>query len=334
MSHKLLLKAVFFIVCVFILTGCGTTRTYHVTSRPEGALVMVHEKEEPEDSLFTSFHGHTPVDHKLTYFEGDHYYITVEKRGYERATRMVDDQSGGDLEFDLTRITGVEEQTFDPEKLTDARFFLLPVDIEVLIHSGVGALDKREHSESESHRVSEAMDTQLRAWLTQHSSRIQLDPVLNSALQQQWRIFVNALRSWIEKVKAERLPYYSRPLIIKEKVEGFSAFIKQIGTSFTEQKLFLLYVHGRCISETASRRFGNAFLSPLATLKFGGPQAAYASDTGTTLFFYIIDAQTTELLHIEQYTFPHNATVDEQLRSLVEAIGKLPRIQPPLPAGA
>ena len=289
---------------------------------------MVHEKEDMDDSIYGTISGNTPLDEKLFYFDGDQYYITVEKRGYASATRMVNEQSACDLKFDLVRIAGVEEETFDPGQLSDARFYMLPVDIEVLIHSGVGALDKRERSEFESLRVSETLNSKLRAWLSQGTPRIEFEPVWDDAIQQQWRFVASPLNAWITTINAQRLPHYSRPLIIEDNVEGFAAFMERIEASLPEPKPFLVYIHGRCISETSGRIIGNAFFSPLATMKFGSPQSAYASDTGTKLTFYVIDPRTYELLHMENYTFPHDATDQKRLDALVEAIGTHTIIQP------
>jgi len=311
------------LVFLLMLAGCGTTKNYHVASVPSGALVLIHGEADPDKSQYVYLLGETPADPELLYLEDETYYITTEKRGYERDTRKVSVQSDLNLVFDLQRIEGVSEQLFAPNLLADACFYLLPVTVDVLIHSGIGALDKHERSEAECQRVSNALNSRLRDWLSSNDSRIDLQPVLSDTVRSQWDTVATPLHAWIKTITSERLPYFSRPPLVNESVTGFGEFMHLFDALPPDQRPYLLYMRGHCISETEGRKVGNAFFGPMAAIKFGGPLPAYASDTGTTLYFYVIDPHTTEVLHLESYTFPPDATSEKELVVLVEKIGAL-----------
>ncbi len=130
------------------LAACGTTRSFTVESNAASALVSARRGDGRDAfPVHAERKGVTPATVELTFpNEKAVYELWAEKRGYAAGTSTVTQTSEPHVHLELKRIEGVPDQVFAREKLASGGFLVLPVSLEVLIHSGVGRLDKTERS--------------------------------------------------------------------------------------------------------------------------------------------------------------------------------------------
>jgi len=338
-THHLIKKFLLFIILIMsmvIITGCGTTKNFAIQSNPEGALIIKHDKAKIDDSFFIDYCGETPGRKKVTFFGDDKYFFTVEKRGYSAATQPVTKDSDTTISFHLDRIEGVSEEVFKKENLLSATFILLPVEVEVVIHSGVGRMDKMEQSSEKSKVVSEQFYTELIKAIGQNNNKqISHLAILEESLKNDWETLLSDLKDYILKLNIERLNYYSLPPFITAKVEGFETLIDRIKeeVEVESDNTYLLFIWGKCISETKGRKAGNIIFSILGpAVAAANPAAiydptAFESSTGTTMVLFVIDAKTSEVLFIEPKTFSHfDITNCDHLKKVANTISMFPNI--------
>ncbi|MCX5844380.1 MAG: hypothetical protein NT022_11680 [Deltaproteobacteria bacterium] len=130
------------------LTACGTSKSYVMDSNPKGALIIQHDKPVIEESFILNvmYRGETPTQADVRFFGSiDTYYFTAEKRGYAPSIQKVTKESDlATITFNMNRIEGVPTEIFKKENLLSGKFVLLPTDVEVIIHSGIGRMDKKK----------------------------------------------------------------------------------------------------------------------------------------------------------------------------------------------
>ena len=141
------------VLITMVASACGTTKNFIVDSNPKGSLILLQPEGGFVLSQDQSIHsvtpmGVTPKTTPITFIGDDtKAKFTVEKRGYTSATSLVTKESDTAIFFDLKRIDGVsEEVSFKKEDLSTGTFTLLPPFVEVIIHSGLGRMDKKEYS--------------------------------------------------------------------------------------------------------------------------------------------------------------------------------------------
>jgi hypothetical protein len=324
------------ILVMLLLTGCGTTRRFNIQSDPEGALVTVHNGPKLEDSLFKENAGVTPVKKPLVFLKGESRFITVEKRGYEPATLEVSSQTRPDLAMQLERIPDASTEIFDQQKLQSAVFVLLPVEVEVTVHSGVGRLDKRNLSPEKSQAAAAQLDDEL---LRRCAGR-PLQPLSRpgtETIRSQWQSLEPELQRVLLKLDAARLDFTSRPTLLRDQLAGFGTFCDELNRVWPDSPPFLLFVWARCTSETKGRKTGNLLLGLLGAAASGAAAAmgnnsffydpsAFNPDSGTLAMLYVIDARTTEVVHIEPHLFGHDLTKADQLARFAEIVANFPTI--------
>jgi len=335
-GSKLLFSALF----LLLLTACGTTaKNLVVDSSPQRALVVVQPVEgfpsllvKGELVMRETSLGETPAAVEVRFMsDAAKVTLTAEKRGYASSSREVTKDSTVPVFFDLKRLDGVPEATFKPENLALESYSLLPTFVEVHIRSGVGRLDKVEFSPQSSRKVTEELNTELARTLASGSGQIH-QVSIDASLQPDWQNIVTNLNAYLLQLNPTRLRYYSLPPYLNSKVGGFKPFIGRFSAQQGKDKPYFLYVWIKCIAETAGRKAGNILLSalgPVATVANRGyvyDPAAFLPNSGTLVVIHVIDAKSSEVVHIEQHAFA-DITDGEALRALAGAIGKYPVVE-------
>ena len=143
------------------MSACGTTKNFTIDSSPKGALISSQVKIGSGLNISVSY-GETPTKANLTFYSDDaRYSLTAEKRGYDPSTLVVSQNSNETVVFDLRKIDGVSEAVFKKGDLPSGSYTLLPAQVEVIIHSGVGAIDEKTHSPEVSKKVTEELNAEL-----------------------------------------------------------------------------------------------------------------------------------------------------------------------------
>lgn len=325
----------FVLINVVFIGGCGTTKNFVIQSNPKGALIMSHCKMSAlDESIYIDYCGETPAEKKVTFWGDNEYLFTVEKRGYSASTQRVTKDSDTTISFHLDRIEGVPKEIFRKDSLLSGTFLLLPPDVEVVIHSGIGRMDKMEKSSEKSKVVSEQFYTELIKVISQNNNKqINHLAILEESLKNDWETLLSDLNDYILKLNNERLNYYSLPPFITAKVEGFETLIDRIKEEVESDNTYLLFIWGKCISETKGRKAGNIILSILGpAVAVANPAAiydptAFGSSTGTTMVLFVIDAKTSEVLFIEPKTFSHfDITNFDHLKKVANTLSMFPNI--------
>jgi hypothetical protein len=325
----------FVVVSSVFIGGCGTTKNFAIQSSPEGALIIKHDAKEVDESSKWSiaYCGETPGEKKVTFIGDDEYYFTAEKRGYKASTQPVTKESDTAISFNLEKIDGVPEKTFEKDNLQYGSFIILPPDLEVIIHSGIGRMDKMEKSSEKSKVVSEQFYSEFIKAIGQNNNKqIRHLAIFEESIKNDWGKNSSDLNDYILKLSIERLNYYSLPPFITAKVEGFETLIDRIKEEVESDNTYLLYIWGKCISETKGRKAGNIIFSILGpTVAAANPSAiydptAFGSSTGTTMVLFVIDAKTSEVLFIEPRYLNYDITDFDNLVKAASIISRFPII--------
>ncbi len=144
-----------------------------------------------------------------------------------------------------------------------------------------------------------------------------------------WPNLSSELNQYLLKLNPNRLQHYSLPPYAMADVKGLKTFIERYGNRPGNEKPYLVYVWSKCFTETKGRRTGNLLLSAVGPAvssmnrSYVYDPAAFQPYSSTMVFIYVIDAKTSEVVHIEQRVFPDITNADA-LNALAAAIGKFP----------
>lgn len=324
-----------------LLSACGTTKNFAVDSNPKGALVVAKAKEGFPIVKGATVYKDTPLCETPTTFpitfmaDSTKATLIAEKRGYTSASCDLDKTSAETVHFALQKIDGVPEATFKKEDLSSAQFTLLPLYVEVHVRSGVGRLDSLDLSPEASQK---AMDELTAEVLKSLAGNSHIHPAaIDAPLKTDWQTLTPDFNKYVLKLDANRLPYYSLPPYITTNVEGFRPFLGRLAVQPGNDRPYLLYVWSKCITETAGRQVGNVLFSILGAATAGYSTAAgtgfqhiydpsaFAPDSGTLVMMCVIDAKTSEVVHIEQRVFP-DITDEDALKAMASNISTFPAV--------
>ncbi|MCP5108821.1 MAG: hypothetical protein GY950_35890, partial [bacterium] len=315
-----------------LITGCGTVKKVNIQSNPPNALVMVHENENVDESFFVDYCDPTPGLYSVNLWGKEKIrYVTAEKRGFRPATQAVTKETGPQLSFDLQPIEGVPEKVFKKENLLSGTFDLLPVRVDVKIHSGIGALGKQKFNPELSDTVSENFYNALGS-AVKENQRIYSPPIQDEGLLEEWGGLSGKLKDFASKLNIKRLDYYGTPPYIEKKVDGFKGFTGKLVNGNGKPSDYLLYIWGKCVSETKGRKTGNILMGLLGAAMHGvNPTmyynpSAFNPTTGTLVVLYVIDAATSEVLYIEPIYFRRDISKDKGMAAVVDVISQFPQI--------
>ncbi len=327
--NKNLSLFILLIISITIATGCGTTKQFLIQSNPEGALIIMHDKTKFEDSYSKSYHGETPSQKKVSFYKDEHKYFTIEKRGYHSASQSVTSESDPTLLFNLDKIEGASEKIFPINNLQSGTFLLLPPYIEVFIHSGVGRLDEIDKSDEKSKIAMNEFYIDLKKMIDENNNKqIICLPAMETTIEDDWKEIHTKLNQYLQKLDAKRLKYYSLPPLINENVKEFKTVAEKINNKVDSEKQYLLYIKGKCISETTGRKVGNFIGSVLGPVfsAYHDPKAFNTPDN-TKMTLFVIDTKTSEVLFIEPIDFIYTDISDDpDLKRLSAIFSKYPNI--------
>jgi len=328
------ISLIIFFACVS-LTACGTSKSYVMDSNPKGALIIQHDKPVIEESFILNvmYRGETPTQADVRFFGSiDTYYFTAEKRGYAPSIQKVTKESDlATITFNMNRIEGVPTEIFKKENLLSGKFVLLPTDVEVIIHSGIGRMDKKEYSLEISKKVTGDLNGALaRAFNNSQSKQVS---VSTGSLEKDWEALSGNVKTYLLKLNYKRLNYYSLPPYINSKVPAFKSFSETAKGQTGSDPSYLIYIWARCISETKGRKIGNIFVGTAAAARasirpaFYYDPSAFNPDSGTMAVIYVIDANTSEVLYIEPRDFGYDITDPDDLNKVADILSKFPNIE-------
>lgn len=325
-----------------LLSACGTTKNFAVDSSPKGALVVAEAKSglptvEGKMLVKAMPLRETPATIPITFVWDDtRATLIAEKRGYTSASCDLDKTSAETVHFELKKIDGVPEWTFDKKDLQSAQFALLPPFVEVHVRTGVGRLDSLDLSPEASQKATDELTAEMLKSIGGNGSHIH-PAAMDTPLKEQWQTLTANFNKYVLKLDANRLPYYSLPPYVTTNVEGFRPFLGRLADQPGNDRPYLLYVWSKCITESTGRQVGNVLFSILGAATAGYSTAAgtgfqhiydpsaFAPDSGTLVMMCVIDAKTSEVVHIEQRVFP-DITDEDALKAMASAISTFPAV--------
>lgn len=315
------------LLCIIVLltTGC-TTKRFIINTEPEGAYI---------GNFFTS--DVTPMEEKITFFGKSHEYrYTLMKRGYLPDTVTIKRDSPPEINFSMKRINGVSTETTEPIELSLHNVNLLPVNVEIMLHKGVGNLDKYERSDELSDLAFTGLNEELHAI---HSDT--MISLIDIPVDQNWKSTSDELESYLKTLKPALLAYYPEPASIRDILERnkglFSSLFEQFQSSGTHQ--YMVFAWCRSIKTTTGRIIGNLVASMASstvagyeTATYGMPvsyadPSAFAIDNSTLFVAYILDPSTGEVLDIKQRVFPYDLTERQNLKEFAKSMMMFPSTQ-------
>lgn len=327
-----------------VLHGCGTTKNFTVDSAPKGALVVLKPKVgNPSINghilMRETVVGETPVTTPITFLEDtSECELLIEKRGFEQASRVVGKDSAESIQFNLKRKQKVAESLFRKNALDTSTFIVLPAYAEVHVHSGVGRLDKIEESAELSGKLTGEMNSALIAGARGNAAFKALSDVWTVEEKGEWQDLVIRTNRYLRTLDPKRLSYYSDPPYISNTVPGIAQFLQKIKAKQGKETRYVLYVTAKCVTETSGRKAGNIALALLGAASQGASRAAYGftpyydysafqPDSGTLAVLYVIDADTSEVLHIEHRTYDDVTDIDV-LQKMADSLARFPHLDP------
>jgi hypothetical protein len=306
------------------LFGCST-RQFIITADPNGAYIVGHG-ETTHDK---------PLNEKVFFFgkSDQHSFIAI-KRGYHPDTISVSKDSPADLSFNLVPTGNVSTLALDPVELRLDNVYLLPVSVEILLHKGIGNMDRYEASEELSAIAFSELNQELQ--LIQSDTTISFHHIGEDS---RWKFIAAQLETYLKTLDPALLDYYPEPpsvaaLLQKEKAL-LSPLIARIMQSGRQE--YLAFAWTRSVKTTTGRLIGNAGLATASaavtgyeTAAYGYPvtlsdPSAFVSDNSTIFVAYIIDPATGEVVEIRQYVVPYDITKKERLQMLARSIIQFPK---------
>lgn len=325
-------RCVLMSLVVGLSVACGTTREFTVDSRPAGALIIEHYEEQLDEDGLLETDGETPGTARMVFFDESPRYLTVQRRGYEPATVRVDRGSPETVSLTLDRIPEISDEPPDRESALDSDFVLLPVDVELQMRTGVGALGHLEPAPLAAARLSEELRDALESRLGAGRGRMRPAWTDGPEVLDGWDGINGGLHDVLRKLRLDMIPYLPRPPLL-DPVEGFAEMREMVRPEEVPPS-HLLYVWCRAVSETKSRKIGNV-VSMLAGGVVEGYNPSYASvsnpavftpSSGAVLLFYVIDAATSEVVTLVPYPIHGDLTHDDAVGQVAELIARFPNL--------
>lgn len=305
--------------------GCATATAWTISSDPPGALVTMHSKPDAEQPEFTwpapdpDKPETTPLVKELSLFSDEKAYALLEKRGFKPAVALVTAKDVPSIEARLERIEGVpESEPFDQARLRAGSIVFLPVDVRVVVESGVGRLVKKTYSEEKSRKAAADFNEGLRKALggAADAPRFLFAGEASAAA---WAAAADGGKKYLASLNPARLPYSSYPPLLEAAVPESSAFFDSLRAEPHPEDCLLCFVRVECLTETAGRVAGNILLGIAGAAVSGASPGmyydptAFESSSGTLYGFYIIDPSSSEVLFARRFSVGSDLTGDKAL---------------------
>jgi hypothetical protein len=317
-----------FLLCLALLTtwGCASRR-FLISSDPEGAYIVGYG-ETTQDK---------PVNETLIFLgKSEVYNLVAMKRGYYPDTITLSKESPTSVQFVLRPVEGIPPLIRRPVELSLQNTNLLPVNVQMILHKGVGNLDKYEESEELSHKTCSELNQKLCA--LQSDSTISLISIPDTS---GWQRASAELKAYLQSLSTDLLAYYpeapSVAPILKLNSELFSPVLDRLDQTGEEE--FLVYAWCKSIKPTSGRVIGNigvmaasAAVSGYEAATYGYPvsysdPSVFAMDNSTLFVAYIIDPGSGEVLGSRQYVVSYDIAKPERLEAWAKSIIYFPLVE-------
>jgi hypothetical protein len=323
-------NSAYLVCCLAILiTSACASRKFMISSVPEGAYIVGHGETSHD----------APLNETLFFVgKSDMESFVAMKRGYYPDTIRVSKNSPEKVDFQLRPLEGIPPLIRRPAELSMENANLLPVEVDFLLHKGVGAMDRYEESDELSRMTRTGLNEEL--WAACSDSTISLlQPADNDA----WQSASAELEEYLQSLSKDMLAYYpvcpSVADIFGEYSDLFAPVLDQLQQS-GEQEL-LVYGWCRSVKPTKGRVVGNmglavasATVSGYQSAVYGYPvsysdPSAFALDNSTLFVAYVIDPASGEVLDIRQFVVPYDISEKERLEELAWSIMRFPLVEIP-----
>ncbi|MBN1790391.1 MAG: hypothetical protein JW830_07845 [Bacteroidales bacterium] len=325
------------ILLILTIQGC-CTRHFTIQSDPRESMVIMGI-----NSGLPGYSGEvcglTPLNKTVTFLgKNDQYYFTVMKRGYQSDTIYCSKDSETNIHFNLVNIDSSFSNVTDDHKLQLADFYLLPVNTEVILHKGVGNLDKYVKSEELSREVTDSLDKMLES--TIFPGKLHYISEDSFADTCNWKNHSDSIKSLLLALRPQLLPYYMKqPSIAEHDLKALSSATghenlleyKNFGTQY------FVYIWCKSIKPTAGRVVGNiaagigsAVVQGYETAAYGVPVTVYdpqafALDYSTLWMMFVFEKESGSVVKIKQYTMPFEITNPENLKKFASDLINIPQ---------
>ncbi len=329
-SFKYLLRIII-ILSIFILFHNCSTRYFTINSTPDSTMVVMLTSSNhliPSGSAC----GKTPVKQTVTFIgKGDTYSFVAMKRNYEPDTIVVTRDSPLAIDFNLKEISDKKASGSRLNKDADIKISLLPIDSEIVLHKGVGNLDKYEKSDELSRKVRDSLNMKITTTcLDSGLHYVSLEKLNEKA--DSLPVLIE-LRNYLLSLNIQLIPYYTEPPRFSESVIDQLSHIKAYSDDDSiPDRSYWLYVWCKSIKPTSGRVIGNiaanigaGAVQGYETAMYGTPVSyvnpdAFALDYHTIFMVAMIEPHTGELLSIDQYRLPFELTNSKSQDSFIETL--------------
>jgi hypothetical protein len=315
-------------IAAILTSGCAT-RKFLISSEPNGTYIVGYGETSTDN----------PLNEKLIFVgKSDLESFVAMKRGYHPDTITVSKNSPAEVHFQLKPLEGIPPLIRKPVELNMENAHLLPVEVDFLLHKGVGAMDRYEESTDLSHTARTALNQELRA--NQSDSTIS---VIRLTENNDWAIASSKLEEYLQSLSKDLLAYYpqcpSVAGIFEEYSDLFTPVWEQLQPSGKQE--LLVYGWCRSVKPTTGRLVGNmglavasATVAGYETAVYGYPvsysdPSAFALDNSTLFVAYVIDPASGEVLDIRQFVVPYDISKKERLEELAWSILRFPLVEIP-----
>jgi|WetSurMetagenome_2_1015567.scaffolds.fasta_scaffold00276_31 hypothetical protein len=324
------------ILALLLIIQACSSKNFVVKSVPEGSMLLMGRRP----NLFAfpdEICGISPINKKVIFAgKKDQYFIKAINRGYEPDSVLINKDSKPEIILNLRKMESFSENQNPFYSLKDSDFYLLPVNTNIIIHKGVGNLDKYVRSDELSKAISDSLDTKLKTG--RHSERVNYISNSHFPDLSSWQRSSDSLSSFLLKLKAELLMYYPLPPAIPEK--DLSMMTSLIDTyRLTPMKdtipKLLVYIWCKSIEPTKGRVVGNIAANVASGAVQGYESAAYghsltpydpqafALDYSTIWMVFVIEPEKGRIINISQHTVPFAITKPANLDKLVDIFANL-----------
>lgn len=326
-------------VIVAVLLHSCCTRHFVIQTEPEKAMVIMGSVPN-QFGLPDEICGEGPLNKTVTFMGKNHTcYFTALKRGYETDTVTVNKNSELTVNLRLNKMENHTASVPVVDETGNATLFMLPVNADIILHKGVGNLDKYERSDKLSNEAYDSLNGKLAKVCIPEQMQFITDERFPDP--QSWRALSDSLKAYLLTLKTQLLPYYPLPPSIQEPALNLirQAIHKSDSAKQTDSSgAMLVYVWCKSVEPTAGRVIGNVAATvgsgvvqgyEMAT--YGYPVTVYnpeafALDNHTLLMLYTIDLQSGQIVKIQQRSLPFAITKPKYRNEFVTLLTDIPNL--------
>lgn len=315
---------IFPVTAIVLLFYNCSMRTFYLSAVPEGTLIQ-------HAGYFTA--GESTIQeipYTLAFIgKKDSSYFSAMKRGYFEDTIWVKKNSPEKVCFNLERREGIAESCMYKELMNNAELSVFPPVVDVILHKGVGNLDKYEKSDELSSEVQLQLSEIVKNEFEKDTSGSKLHFIAGSDTVDAFQVPSKAIHSLLS-FKPSLLKYYGIPPAVNSR-----ELLSYPGQATVNDFTLWVVVYCKTVKPTAGRIIGNA----AATIGSGAVQgyqqamygystmmydaAAYAVDNSTLMMAFFIHPRSGEVIDIKQVTYPFDITNQKYQEKIVVGLPEL-----------